>query len=230
MSTHRKDSSIDSQRSRKRPLVATAAAIGGAGLVLATPAAALMAAPVAQAAPVVPAPQQIPGLGDLLGGLDLFGPGGLGGLTGLLPSSFLDFAGLIPGLNIFVGNGQDGLLPGSDGGDAGLFIGNGGNGADGVFNPLTGTSNDGGNGGNAGIFFGDGGSGGDGVDGRPAVYLLGAQAIPAAEASDGGNGGNGAFFIGNGGAGGKGGEGRDGVNPTSNLPGLPGQDAHHRRR
>jgi hypothetical protein len=57
-----------SRRTRK-PLVATAAAIGGAGLVLAAPAAALMAAADAQAAPVVQAPLQI-------GDLDFFGDGG----------------------------------------------------------------------------------------------------------------------------------------------------------
>ena len=225
MPKHSKVRVTDSQRSRRRPLAATAAAIGGAGLVLGAPAAALVAAPAAQAAPVASVPQQLPDLGGLFGGLDLFGGSGLGGLTSLFPSTFLDFAGFIPGLNIFIGNGADGLLPGADGGDAGLFIGNGGNGADGIFNPLTGTSNDGGNGGNAGIFFGDGGNGGDGVNGRPAEYLLGAQILPAAEATDGGNGGSGAFFIGNGGAGGNGGEGRDGVNPTADLPGLPGQNA-----
>jgi hypothetical protein len=48
-------------RSQKkaRPLVATAAAVGGAGLVLAGPAAALPANPVeAHAAPAIPTPQQ----------------------------------------------------------------------------------------------------------------------------------------------------------------------------
>ena len=67
----------------RRPLVATAAAIGGAGIVLAAPAAALMAAPAAQAAPVVPAPQQGCGYFDprcppfAIPGLDFFGSGGL---------------------------------------------------------------------------------------------------------------------------------------------------------
>ena len=61
-----------SRRTRK-PLVATAAAIGGAGLILGAPAAALMAAPGAQAAPVVPAPQQL----SRVLGLDFFGTGGL---------------------------------------------------------------------------------------------------------------------------------------------------------
>ena len=47
-----------------RPLAATAATIGSAGLILGAPAAGLLAAPgVVQAAPVVAAPQQF---GDLL--------------------------------------------------------------------------------------------------------------------------------------------------------------------
>jgi hypothetical protein len=55
-----------------RPWVAAAAAIGGAGLVLSAPGAALMAAPAAQAAPVVPVPLQFE-----IPGLDFFGSGGL---------------------------------------------------------------------------------------------------------------------------------------------------------
>ena len=136
-----------------RPLVAAAAAIGGAGLVLAAPAAALMAAPEALAAPVFPVPQQI-----AIPGLDFFGSGGL---SAALLDPVFDIFGLIPGLNIFIGNGVDGTATSPNGGDAGLFAGNGGNG---FSRTIPGTGN-GGNGGNAGLFFGDGGNGGNGAAG-----------------------------------------------------------------
>src|SRR5262245_19948565 len=98
-------------QSTVRPLAATAAAIGSAGLIIGAPAAGLLAAPgLAQAAPVVPAPLQSGGLGDLFGssGLSsLFGSGsglGLGSFSSFLTPVF-DIAGAIPVLNIFIGNG-----------------------------------------------------------------------------------------------------------------------------
>lgn len=72
------------RRSQKkvRPLVATAAAIGGAGLVLAAPAAALLANPgQAQAAPVIPAPQEP--ITDLFG--SVVGSAGLAGCPDVDP-------------------------------------------------------------------------------------------------------------------------------------------------
>ena len=88
---------------------------------LAAPAAVLMTAPQAQAAPMFVAPQQFPEFP----GLDFFGSGGL---SAALLDPVFDFAGLIPGLNIFVGNGVDGTATNINGGDAGLLFGNGGNG------------------------------------------------------------------------------------------------------
>ena len=139
---------------------------------------------------------------------------------------FLDIAGLIPVLNIFVGNGVDGLTPGANGGNAGLFIGNGGNGANGGFDPVTGTSSNGGNGGNAGLFFGSGGNGGNGVSGGYAPDESPNAGDPV-EATHGGNGGDGAFLFGNGGNGGVGGLGRNGkagVNPSTEDTAGPGED------
>jgi hypothetical protein len=107
-----------SRRSRK-PLVATAAAIGGAG----APAAGLLAASgIAQAAPVIPAPQQF---GDLIpGGGDFFGGAGLAALLDPL----WDITGLIPVINIFAANGVDGTADNPNGTNAGLFFGSGGDG------------------------------------------------------------------------------------------------------
>ena len=93
-------------------------------------------------------------------------------------------------ISFFVGNGADAAADctGSacNGGNGGIFFGNGGNGANG------------GNGGNAGFFFGNGGNGGDGVlrRGTTADFVA---------ATAGGNGGHGGFFFGNGGKGGNGG-------------------------
>jgi hypothetical protein len=83
----------------RKPLVAAVAALGGAGVVLVAPGAALMTAPQVQAAPVFSAPQQ------LIPGFDFFGDGGL---SAALLDPFFEIAGLIPVLNIFVGNGVDG--------------------------------------------------------------------------------------------------------------------------
>src|SRR5882757_2251116 len=140
--------------SLRRPFMATAAAVGGAGLILGAPAAGLMAAPVAQAAPVVPVPQQFE-----IPGLDFFGGSGL---SAALLDPLFDIAGLIPGLNIFIANGADGTATNPNGGNAGLFFGNGGNG----FSRTTVGTGDGGNGGNGGMFIGDGGNGGNGAPGR----------------------------------------------------------------
>ena len=128
-----------SRRMRKpvRPLVATM--IGGAGIVLGAPVAALFTGSgVAQAAPLVSAPLQPPT--DLCGGLigcnDLVASsvpstgsslfGGSAALTALpagtnlgdpfgIANAFLDVAGTIPGLNLFFGNGADGTAAHPDG-------------------------------------------------------------------------------------------------------------------
>ena len=99
---------------KSRPLVATAAAIGGAGLVLAAPAAALLANPgSAHAAPT-------DGVTDLFGCAITSMQGGpcLTNLDqaknrNITDSLFyydplLDIAGAIPVLNAFIGNGADG--------------------------------------------------------------------------------------------------------------------------
>ena len=220
-----------SRRSRKpaRPFAATAAAIGGAGLVLAAPCAALMAnPPEAQAQTGIPIIDSI--FGGAFAGIPLT-PAGVVDTTTGLADPFLDLAGAIPILNIFVGNGADAdpvTCSGAtcNGGDAGLFIGNGGAGANGRFNAATGTNSAGGNGGNAGLFFGSGGNGGNGVNG--GFTLVAGTASPAGtpvQATSGGNGGN-AGFIGNGGDGGAGGGGvggLNGVNPVGAAePGLRG--------
>src|SRR5882757_9108612 len=175
---------------------AWAVAIGGAGIVLAAPAAALLATPaVAQAAPVPP----IDPLCTLLAGCgsgggvgasiaSLVPPGGLADPFGL-PTALLGFAGAIPGLNIFIGNGADGTALHPDGFNGGLFFGDGGKG----YSPTT-PGAYGGNGGNAGMFIGSGGSGGTGAAG---------DAVTAG--GSGGNGGAASLFIGNGGSGGAGG-------------------------
>src|SRR5918992_210521 len=111
---------VRSERGSHRPLVAAAAAIGGAGIVLAAPAAALMTAADAQAAPMRPVPQQFE-----IPGLDFFGSGGL---SAALLDPLFDIAGIIPGLNIFIGNGVDGTATSPNGTAAGLLAGNGGNG------------------------------------------------------------------------------------------------------
>ena len=174
--------------------MATATVIGGAGFVLGAPAAVLMAASEAQAAPVLPAPLQFE-----IPGLDFFGTGGL---SAALLDPFFDMAGLIPGLNMFIGNGVDGTATSPNGGNAGLFAGNGGNGFSRVI-PGTG---DGGNGGNGGLFIGDGGNGGNGapvlngLDGvNPTTDDTAADGTPPGGDGDDGvglqNGGNGALGL-----------------------------------
>ena len=157
-----------------RSLKATAAVIGGAGMILAAPGAALLAdPPEAQAQ------------GDLATLTTLFGASGLNGAVGAgvgaatgLADPFFAIASGIPFVNIFIGNGADGTAANPNGGNAGLFAGNGGDG----FSPTVATDGfgvTGGNGGNAGLFFGSGGNGGNGTVGNAALGL------------DGGNGGNG---------------------------------------
>src|SRR4051794_38888988 len=102
----------------RKPLVATVAAVGGAGMLLGAPAAGLLAAP-AQAAPVVAAPLQLPAIP----GLDFFGSGGL---SAALLDPVFSIASAIPFLNIFVANGTPGTATNPNGGNAGLFFGNGG--------------------------------------------------------------------------------------------------------
>lgn len=77
-----------------------------------------------------------------------------------LANPFIDIAGTIPVLNIFIGNGQDGTAAHPDGFDGGLLIGSGGAGL-----TPTAAGATGGNGGRAGFFLGDGGAGGTGAAG-----------------------------------------------------------------
>src|SRR4051794_28690215 len=206
-----------SQR-KARPLAATVATIGGAGMILAAPAVALLANPAqAQAAPT-------DGIEDLLGCAVTSLTQGDSCLTDLSDARtrnvtdsrmyydpFLDVAGAIPGLNTFIGNGADGTAAHPDGFNAGLFIGNGGDG----YSP-TEVGAAGGNGGN-GAMFGNGGAGGNGADGD------------ATHAGGSGGAGGAAGSIGNGGIGGIGGDGgtgSDGVNATTtSTPSQVGADS-----
>jgi hypothetical protein len=168
-----------SERSRKQ-LVAV---IGGVGVVLAAPAAGLMAPSEAHAAPVIPVPQQV------IPGFAFFGSSGL---SAALLDPIFDIFGLVPGLNIFIGNGADGTATSPNGGNAGLLFGNGGNG----FSRTIPGTGDGGNGGAAGQggfvpFFtgsgtlgkgGNGGAGGAGGDGGAPWSLGGRGAYVSATA------------------------------------------------
>ncbi|MDQ1716904.1 MAG: hypothetical protein QOE89_857, partial [Pseudonocardiales bacterium] len=133
-----------------------AVAIGGAGLVLAVPAAAFLVTPGrAQAAPLCVPPTVICNVSAAASPVvaSIFGTA-FGAADPLL-----DIAGQIPIINIFIGNGAAGTALHPDGGNAGILFGDGGAG----FSPTTaGTA--GGNGGSAG-FFGNGGSGGTGGPG-----------------------------------------------------------------
>ena len=121
----------------------TLAVLGGASLFLAVPAAALMAGSgVANAAPAEESAQctQLPaclGGGSTPTAPSLFGPATFA--LALAPDSatndlvdlfnpFVDLAGAIPIVNIFVGNGTDGTAFNPNGGNGGLFIGSGGDG------------------------------------------------------------------------------------------------------
>src|SRR5262249_19040294 len=111
-----------SRRQSPTPARTLAVAIGGTGLGLAAPAAALLAGPgEAHAAPPIP-------FTDICGGTSLFGcdalnasslittalPSGLSDPLGLT-NTFLDIAGGIPVLNVFIGNGADGTAAHPDG-------------------------------------------------------------------------------------------------------------------
>src|SRR6478609_6501553 len=102
---------------------ALAVAIGGAGIVLAAPAAALLVAPagVAHAAPAAPSAEVcgVPSLVNASLAPNLADPLGFA-------NPFLDIAGAIPGLNIFIGNGADGTAAHPDGFNGGFFAGSGG--------------------------------------------------------------------------------------------------------
>ena len=117
----RSNRGTDSRRSRKpkRPLLATAAAIGGAGLILATPGAALMAAPGKRR------PRRWSRRRCKQGDLDFFGTGGLSAAPF---DPIFELFGAIPFVKIFIGNGADGTAANPNGGNAGLFAGNGGDG------------------------------------------------------------------------------------------------------
>ena len=210
------------RRSRKSPLVATAAAIGGAGIVLTAPAAALLADP-----PEAQAQIDLSSLTSIFGLAGLSANGGLaGGVVGTATSitdPFFSLATAIPFFNVFVSNGADGTAANPNGGNAGILAGNGGKG-------YTSTV---------------------AVDGRPhlgqpavtaatpgsssAAAATAATAVPVTHllglaGGSGGNGGAGAAFGigngGNGGGGGGGGGGLNGFNPTAtSTAGIPGWTA-----
>src|SRR5262249_29162040 len=119
---------------RTRSATATAALVGGAGLVLAAPGAALLAHPAeAQALPQSPGDVISCVLDSVLGGscvaeaqneVILIGVGA--GLQ--IADPILDIAGAIPVLNVFIGNGADGTAAHPNGFNGGLLIGSGGDG------------------------------------------------------------------------------------------------------
>ena len=152
----------DARRRSIRPLATTAAVIGGAGVVLCAPGAALLVAPAAQAAPYVSAPASPPndlcvvmtGCNNIPAG-NLFGAAALSAGTTTDPfTALFDLAGAIPGVNLLIGNGADGTAAHPNGFNGGLFAGSGG---DGYSSTIAGA--DGGHGGNAGWFWGNGGKG-----------------------------------------------------------------------
>ena len=107
---------------------------------------------------------------------------------------------------ILVGNGGNGANGGS-GGRAGLLLGNGGNGGNGssraILAASLGLSVNGGNGGRAGLFGGTGGNGGNGTD---AQYDGLAVVTRVTAAGNGGSGGGSGLLFGNGVAAGNGGQ------------------------
>ena len=189
-----------------RSLKATAALIGGAGIIVAAPGAALLASP-----PEAQAQIDLTSITSIFtGGAGLSGTTGalVGTATGLTDPIFA-FLGGIPLVGAFIGNGADGTAANPNGGNAGILAGNGGDG----YSPtvaVDGFGVSGGNGGNAGLFWGSGGNGGNGTVGN---------AVLGVDGGNGGNGGAGAVFgFGNGGVGGGGGGGGggvNGVNPTA---------------
>src|SRR5882757_274369 len=190
MATHRRlGNGSAGSRKAGHPWLATAVAIGGAGIALAAPGAALLATPaVAQAAP-------LPAVDPLCSLLGSCSSGGLGASVAHnladpfgLPTDLMGFAGGIPVLNIFIGNGADGTALHPDGFNGGLFFGNGGKG----FSPTTPGANAG-NGGNAGMFIGSGGAGGaGGAGGTGGTGGTGVNPTTTNTAAAGtGNGGNG---------------------------------------
>ena len=130
----------------------TAAAIGGAGMLLGAPAAALLATPGIAQADVC----QINGL---------FGCNGLSANsdTSAMSNVVADPSGGDPFYNYFFGNGADGTADHPDGFNGGIFFGNGGNG---YTSTTPGVAA--GNGGAGGFFFGNGGNGGNGANGHRA--------------------------------------------------------------
>jgi hypothetical protein len=199
-------------------MLTTAAFIGGAGILAGAPAAAFLAAPAASAQPqshcatsvlATPCTAADPTLGDgsiaeLTARLtartpaDPLAPGWLTArapsdpFVSLLNSPLMDLAGMVPVLNLFIGNGMDGTALHPNGFGGGFFIGNGG---DGWNSTTPGVA--GGNGG-SGLLFGSGGKGGNGYsDIRTSGDATG---------TNGGKGGSGGLYGGSGGAGGEGGD------------------------
>ena len=194
MSRHqaaRKRATARRTRRTDRPMLTTAAFIGGAGILAGAPAAAFLAAPAASAQPqshcatsvlATPCTSADPTLGDgsiaeLTARLtartpsDPFAPGWLTArapsdpFVALLNSPLMDLAGMVPVLNLFIGNGMDGTSLHPNGYGGGFFIGNGG---DGWNSTTPGVA--GGNGG-SGLLFGSGGKGGNGYSDIPTTSV-----------------------------------------------------------
>jgi endoglycosylceramidase len=112
---------------------------------------------------------------------------------------------------LLIGNGADGTAADPDGGDGGLFFGDGGNGYDESGNATV----DGGDGGSAQGLFGNGGDGGDGGAGAAggaggnggSLFGIGGEGGDGGAGGNGGDGGNGGSLFGIGGDGGNGGAG-----------------------
>lgn len=168
--------------------------IAGAGIMLAVPAAALLFGSASAHADTTAAPPQplgtVAGCSTLTCLLGQPGPSHAAPQTsptaaasaaqvtpaafatsGIDPiAQFVEACTFIPVVNIFIGNGANGLIPGSNGGNGGLLMGNGGRGADGLLPDTAG-----GNGGNGGLWWGNGGDGGT----RPGCLPGGFTLLPA---------------------------------------------------
>ncbi|MDT5018699.1 MAG: hypothetical protein QOD39_4859, partial [Mycobacterium sp.] len=112
----------------RRPWLATAAVIGGAGITLSAPAAALLAtAPAASAQPLSLCSEL--SLPSTCGSVPAAnGPTFTPLVASAASMSILDIAGQIPVVNILIGNGANGTAAHPNGYNGGLLIGNGGNG------------------------------------------------------------------------------------------------------
>jgi hypothetical protein len=203
-------------------MLATAAFIGGAGIMAAASVVAFLAAPAASAQPQSRCATSVltttcassdPTLGDgsiaeLAARLTARSPSDP--FASLLNSPVMDFAGRVPLLTLFVGNGMDGTSLHPNGFNGGFFIGNGGDGLNSTTPCVPG-----GNGGNGWLI----GSGGKCGNGYSDIRTSG-----DATGTNGGQGGEGGIYGGSGGDGGtaSGGvtndPGNDGWKPTPGTP------------